>query len=303
MISHLRAQVWNWLPAFVAVADTGSIVKAAARLHLTPAAVSRTLRLLESELGEQLFNRVGRALVLNTHGARLRDAVRGALLAVDRGLTDLQASPFSGRLRVASLGVLTEHFVIAALLDLKRAHPGLIPEHFNERAAEANALLARGEIDVAFQYEELSAEGVVVERLGQTTMSVYCGRGHSLFAQRRVTRTQILAHPFSVPQVGDSGRVMDGWPTDVKRQVGMRITLLRSNLEVCASGALLTILPDVTATEGVATGRLRRLPFAGLPPIEVFAARHETASGRGGVQAVIDRVRDRLRRGPGRRAA
>jgi DNA-binding transcriptional LysR family regulator len=294
MVRQLRSQIWNWLPAFLAVAETGSVIGASKGLHLTPAAVSRTLRLLEAELGEPVFNRVGRSLVLNSRGASLRDAMRSAVLLVDRGLTATLADPFAGPLRVSSLGVLTEHYVVPSLIELKRDYPEFVPEHVNLRTAEATELLARGELDVAFYYEELAIDGIVVERLGATPMSVYCGRKHPLFARKRVTQKMVLEHAFSVPQMGDTGRVMDGWPTDLARKVGMRITLLRSNLAICLSGTLLTVLPDVTAHEFLKKRQLRRLPLRALPDIEVFAARPASGLERGAASALIERVGNRV---------
>lgn len=294
MIERLRRQTWNWLPAFLEVAETGSVVRASKNLSLTAAAVSRTVRLLEEELGEPLFNRVGRSLALNQNGVALREAVRNATTQVDAGLTETLGDPFLGPLRVASIGLLTEHYVVPALIELKQRHPGLQPEHQNVGTAEANALVARGRMDVAFYYEALTAENVIVERLGQTTASVYCGRTHPLFARKRLRREDVLEHPFSVPQIGDTGRVMDGWPADVTRTIGMRITMLRSNLQVCLAGALITVLPDVTAAPHLARRELRKLPAPPLPPIEIFAARHEAARERGGARAVIDEVRARL---------
>jgi DNA-binding transcriptional LysR family regulator len=292
-LARLRRTAWNWLPAFVEVADAGSVAGAATRLALTPAAVSRTLGLLEDALGEPVFNRVGRRLVLNPAGAALRDAVRAAIGEVEGGLERMSGDALGGPLRVSSIGVLTEHFVVPALIDAKRANPDLVPEHHNLRTVEANAKLARGELEVAFYYEGVPAEGVVVERLGETPMAIYCGKGHPLFRAPRVSRADVLGHPFSVPGQGDIGRTMDGWPAELSRQIGMRITMLRSNLEVCRSGILLTVLPDVTAAPGVADGELRRLACIPLPPIEIFAAQ-PAAGRRDRAAAVIDRVRDRL---------
>ena len=292
-LPRLRRDTWNWLPAFVEVAGAGSVVAAARRLSLTPAAVSRTLGLLEAAVGEPLFNRVGRRLVLNASGAALRDAVRAAIGEVDSGLGRVAGEELSGPFRVSSLGVLTEYFVVPALIEIKRAHPELVPEHQNLRAIEANDLLIRGELEVAFYYEAVAAEGLVIERLGDTPMSVYCGRGHPLFSRRRVARADVLAHPFSVPRMGDVGRALDGWPAELTRRVGMRITLLRSNLDVCRSGTLLAVLPDVAAERCAAAHELRRLPFDPLPAIEVFAARG-TGGRRDRAALVIDRVRARL---------
>lgn len=271
---------------------------ASERLFVTPAAVSRTVRLLEAELGEPLFNRVGRRLVLNTRGASLRDAVLEAVARVDDGLRQTLADPFVGPLRVASLGVLTDAFVVPCLLEMQAAHPGLVPESLNVRTSEATALLARGEIHVAFYYEDLSVDGIVVERLGTTGTGVYCGAGHPLFRRRKVTRDDVLEHPFSIPQIGDTGQVQDGWPNEWPREVGMRITMLRSNLQVCLSGRLLTVLPDVTAAPHVKSKALRRLPIEGLPDVEVFAARPASHLEREAERELIDRVRERLQTAP-----
>ncbi len=294
MLPSLRRNLWNWLPTFAEVAEAGSVAAAARRLALTPAAVSRTLRLLEDALGTPVFNRVGRGLVLNPAGAALRDAVRAATRDVDAGLSESLGDPFLGPLRASSLGVLTDHVVVPALVALKRAHPDLAPEHAVHGPAEAATLLVRGLLDVAFWYEDVTAEEIVVERLGQLGASIYCGRGHPLFAARRPTLADVLAHPFSVPRIGDTGRVQDGWPSDVPRKIGMRITMLRSNLVVALSGALVTVLPDVTAAPHVAAGELRALPVLALPPIEVFAARHAGALGRPPVQLLVEEVTRQL---------
>lgn len=290
MLTSLRRNLWNWLPAFAEIAESGSVAAAAKRLSLTPAAVSRTLGLLEDAMGTPLFNRVGRGLVLNAAGTALRDAVRAATRDIDAGLSESLGDPFLGPLRVASIGVLTDHYVVPGLIALKRAHAELIPEHANLGPAEAATLLVRGLLDVAFWYEEITVEEIVVERLGQIPASIYCGRGHPLFTARRPALADVLAHAFSVPRIGDSGRVQDGWPSDVPRKIGMRITMLRSNLVVALSGAMLTVLPDVTAAPHVAAGELRVLPVVPLPTIEIFAARHAGGLGRRPAQLLVDEV-------------
>ncbi|MBX3249482.1 MAG: LysR family transcriptional regulator, partial [Myxococcales bacterium] len=172
------SRVWNWLPAFLAIAEAGSAVAAARQLHLTPAAVSRTLRLLEDALQAPLFERVGRGLVLNEAGERLREATRRARFDLERGLADALVEPgrrgFAGPLRVASLGVLTRELVLPALLALKRAHSSIVPEHQNLGPAEGFAALARGELELVFHYEALDGEGRRSELLGRIPTAVYC---------------------------------------------------------------------------------------------------------------------------------
>ena len=72
------------LEALLAVADEGTVTRAAARLHLAQPAVSRTVQQLEQRLGAVLFERSTSGVVLTTAGRSVLDDARAALAAVDR---------------------------------------------------------------------------------------------------------------------------------------------------------------------------------------------------------------------------
>jgi len=72
----------NLLPVLVAVADTGSVTAAAARLYLTQSAISAALGRLKSVIGESLVIRHGRGVVLTERGARLVAEARPHLDAI-----------------------------------------------------------------------------------------------------------------------------------------------------------------------------------------------------------------------------
>ena len=64
----MRHLNYNHLQYFWTVAREGSIARAAEALHLTPQTISGQLKLLEESIGQPLFNRVGRRLVLSVTG-------------------------------------------------------------------------------------------------------------------------------------------------------------------------------------------------------------------------------------------
>jgi DNA-binding transcriptional LysR family regulator len=288
-----RRAAWNWLPVFLAVAESGSVVRASRELGLTPAAVSRTVRLLEQQIGQTLFSRVGRSLQLNAAGTRLRESVRSAVNEVDLGFESLAADPISGLLRVASHGTLTEQVVLPALLELKAEHPALVPEQLALVPSEARELLARGQIDVAFHDELPGADELHAERVGAITFSVYCGASHPLFAARAPGRGVLEQYAFCVPYQVDRGKLIDGWPSEWPRLIGMRVSLLSAAVRVGVSGALLVALPDGAVAEQLQRGELRRLPLE-LPSRDVYAATHDAAAKRASVAELIRRVRRRM---------
>jgi LysR family transcriptional regulator, mexEF-oprN operon transcriptional activator len=70
-VVHARDLDLNLLPVLVAVADTGSVTGAAARLYLTQSAISAALGRLRDAIGEAIVIRHGRGVVLTERGARL----------------------------------------------------------------------------------------------------------------------------------------------------------------------------------------------------------------------------------------
>jgi len=283
---------WNWLPAFLAVAESGSIVSAGRELGLTPAAVSRTIRLLEQQLGQSLFQRLGRALELNAAGLRLRASVRLAIDEVDVGLESLAKDPISGRLRVAAYGALAESAVLPSLLELRQEHPHFVPEQLALLPSEAIERLRRGQLDVAFQHEVENSEASCARAIGTVTFSVYCGRGHPLFDRKEVTWTALRRYSFCAPAQPDNERSVDGWPGERARSIGMRVSILQVAVRVAASGALLVALPDSAAAPWIERGAIRAL--ISLPPREVFALTSPSGSRSATVAELVRRVEQRL---------
>ena len=268
--------LWTRLPVFRVVAATEHLPTAAKILHITPPAISRTIKLLEEELGQPLFRRTGRQLVLNAAGRRLQESLSQAVDSLEMSLKTLAADPLAGPVRIATIGVLTDYVALPAILKLKNKHPNLMPNLLMRTTQDAHEALVRGQIEVAFYYEALTDERLEISHLGDLTAGVYCGINHPLFKKRKVTAEKVLEYDFSVPQSGANGRVQDGWPVDIERKIGMRITMLSTNLAVCLSGQFVTVLPDVVAKKHLQAKELKKLPLNVIDPIPVYGARRKS---------------------------
>ena len=98
------------LRTFVAVAELGTVSRAAEQLHVTQPALSRQIANLEGELGIKLFDRTGRRLLLTSEGAQMLQHCR-ALLSHSHAVRE-QADGLkrgeAGMLRVSSSPHLIE---------------------------------------------------------------------------------------------------------------------------------------------------------------------------------------------------
>jgi DNA-binding transcriptional LysR family regulator len=138
------------LRSFLAIVRYGGYHRAAEALHLTQPAVSRHIRRLEQQLGEELFARRGRGVELTPYGERAAAELVGVLGAHDRALAQLQrgadhAGPFV-------LGVI-ENVVdpmLPELLAVVRAQLGPRPLQLRvDRSYKLVERVGRREVDAA----------------------------------------------------------------------------------------------------------------------------------------------------------
>src|SRR5262245_4295106 len=80
------------LRAFLTVAETGNVTRAAEVLHLVQPAVSRQIQLLEEDIGAALFQRERRGMVLTDAGNALVSYARRAMLELERARAEIAGS-------------------------------------------------------------------------------------------------------------------------------------------------------------------------------------------------------------------
>lgn len=123
----MRARDLLEMKSFVEVAELLSFARAAERLGVTPSAVSRSIRQLETRVGTPLFLRTTRQVSLTRAAERLLVELKPALAALEHAhgtLLDLSREP-PGPLRLTLPQVAAEQFVAPALSEFSRRHPAI----------------------------------------------------------------------------------------------------------------------------------------------------------------------------------
>jgi DNA-binding transcriptional LysR family regulator len=278
--------VWTWIPAFRVVAELQHLPSAAERLHVSPSALSRSIQLLQNRLGVRLFERRGRNLRLNDQGELLLAEVRRAMRLLDDGMARAQRTELSGKLRVMGSGPFASLLLLPAIAELRRRSPGLVPEVLPGAPNLAVPQLLAGALDLVIGISATPHPELETLALLDFDYGVYCGEGHPLHRQRKVSPADLLAHDFAGPPEGES----DGWPPQVHRRVGVRLGQLRLGLELCAIGGCLALLPVPIAESYLGPGSLRRLPFPGLPKGKLFATRRRPLKDQDKVDGLLQEV-------------
>ncbi len=78
---------------FAALAEELSFTRAAAKVHVTQSTLSHQIKQLEAELGQPLFSRIGKRVVITEAGEMLLAGVTRGLREIDDGVRSLKATP------------------------------------------------------------------------------------------------------------------------------------------------------------------------------------------------------------------
>lgn len=133
-----------------AIATRGGMGAASRALHLTQSALSHHLRALEDRLGVAVFDRVGRGVVVNAHGARLvalADRLLPELLDLERAITT--PTPPAPRLRITTGCYTAYPWLPEALRRMRELVPTTRVDVLVDATRRAGDALVKGEVDVA----------------------------------------------------------------------------------------------------------------------------------------------------------
>lgn len=196
------------LKHFISLAQTASFRKSAAAMHLTQPALSRSIRALEDELGQPLFDRVGRVSELTHFGRLALERARELVLAADdlRDRARLSSDGQEGALRIGmgsgpGAMLMTPLLLKMALerprlqLSITRANTELLVQALRDRALDALVVDARS---------LRPAPDLVAQFVNEMAGALMVRRGHPLTRRRgAITIDEVLRYPVAATPLSD----------------------------------------------------------------------------------------------------
>jgi len=263
---------WPYLPHFRVVAEYESLSRAARKLGISSAALSKAIRALERVLEVELFDRAGGKLRLTDPGRALLASVRGVMRDLDDAIAAARGNALPPLIRI---GVDAAWVGLVISLDLAASL-----ELSDPPVAIARALL-RGEVDVVFHVEpivhaELDSVACVHLRRTACASTRYVERG--------------LALPFAAL------RPHDGWPAELARRVALTTGSLAHALGAAASCELAVVAPVELARS---FGLVELAAAPACDPITLWATIRGARSGASAAARWRDVALRRLAARPG----
>jgi DNA-binding transcriptional LysR family regulator len=256
--------------AFVRVAERRSFRQAAADLGVTPSAVSQAVRALEARMGVTLFTRTTRSVGLTEAGERFLERARPAfeeIVAAGNAARDLGAKP-SGLLRLAVPRAVVPIILQPVLASFGAKHPEVVVEVV---ADEQLVDLAKKGFDAGIRMGEFIAADMVAVRLTPPLRLIVVG-SPDYFARCGRPRTPSDLANHSCVRTRRSNGAVANWrmrgtrePLELAVSGTLIVNDVPTQLAAALGGAGLAQVPEPTALEYVASGRLQEVLFEHAP--------------------------------------
>ena len=248
------------LRTLVAILQLGSLGRAAERIGRSQSAASQQIRKLESQLGQPLFRRQGRSMVLTETGELVHSYARRILELNDEAVRSVAGMAVEGVVRFGLPGDFAESWLPKALGQFKRAHPAV-------------------RVDV-----EVDRNGLLLERLDRGEFDLVLAMGHGSRADAR--RLATLPMTWIGP-AGTEAAVKAGVPLDLAlynapcffRRAGIealdhasipwRLAYATASLQSLWAGVAAGLGITLRTTAGIPSSLMRLDERHGLPPLPV----------------------------------
>lgn len=255
------------LSYFTCILEEGSITAAAQRLRLSQPALTKAIKMLETELGVVLLDRSITGISPTSFGESLYGHAKAVLAELQRAQEEIATlRGLAGeRFRIGTLPTLTESVVAKSVIEVRRRFPELQIRIQESNSATLLRALRRRELDLALVYsgnvgDDHNFESHVIFR---DRLKVVAGRDHPLANQPVVSVAELAAYPWC-------SAVQGNWPL-VERMFatagiepsqpcvdpGGAVQFLKT---LVIAGPYLTLLPHHAMTAELERGDLIELP-------------------------------------------
>lgn len=196
------------LQVFVAIADLGSISKAAATSGVAQSAISRQIADLEQELEGRLFYRTGRGLVPTELAHSILPRTRNLLAEIERYSEDARAHSGNpaGAVDLGLVPAVSAHLASELFNRIREQFPKIMLRIFEGNSGQIEEWLASGKLDAAIFNHYRLTKSRAYERLLTTDMVLVGAVGSRAVKHDVVDFDALAGLPLTLPSLPNSVR-------------------------------------------------------------------------------------------------
>jgi molybdate transport repressor ModE-like protein len=261
---------------FIAVAESGSISRAARQLSVSQSAVTEAVKNLESDVGAALLERSGRGVSLTHRGQMfLRHASRILEAVADARRTLPSDDSPAGELHLGASSVVAGYTLADLLARFRRAFPAVAVLAVEDSPEYLEHLLINGELDVAVMVVSRLREPAALEArtIEESAYRLWVPLGHPLATAKVVSLADVAAERQIMLSLDEIQETAEAFWRDhgLRPTVAFRTRSVEAVRSLVATGAGIALLPDLVYRPWSLEGdRIEARPMSEpLPPVRV----------------------------------
>ena len=239
------------LQYFVAVAEQGSITRAAQNLSISQSSVTEALKELESDLGVELFDRHPRGLSITHNGHQFLRHATKILATVSDARTSFsgQQNEAGGTLNIGVTSLVAGYVLSDLLARYRRACPGVEVSAIEDNGGYLEHLLVGGELDVAVMVISNLRDRMALqaEILETSPYRLWLPMGHPLVSADIISVADITREPLIMLTIDEieenTGKLLTA--LGARPHVAFRTRSVEAVRSLVATGAGVALLPDL----------------------------------------------------------
>jgi DNA-binding transcriptional LysR family regulator len=240
------------LQYFVAVAEQGTVSRAAQNLSISQSAVTEAIKELESDLGVELFERHPRGLNITHKGHQfLRHATKILADVSDARRTFFgdRETATTGRLQLGVTSLVAGYVLSDLLARYRRAHPAVEISAIEDNGDYLEHLLVGGKLDIAVMVTSNLRDRMALqsEILEVSAYRLWLPLGHRLASAEIINLGDIASEPLIMLTVDEieenTGKLLNA--LGARPHVAFRTRSVEAVRSLVATGAGVALLPDL----------------------------------------------------------
>jgi DNA-binding transcriptional LysR family regulator len=251
-----------------AIADSGSFTAAGERLHVSQSAISRQILLLEEELGEPVFHRIGRRIRITPAGESLLQLSHRVFQDLQETVSTIseKRDSLSGTIRLVG-GMTVCLYVFPTLLaEVRRVHPHLDLKVTVGSAERSIAMLRSGAGDLGMITLPVEATDLVSVPVLEEELLLITYPAHPLAKKKSISAKDLDGQDFVLFETGSiTRRLVEQF--FAREGVEPDVIMETENVEIIKamvrSGLGISIIPAQASASDVKAGQLFRSRIAG----------------------------------------
>lgn len=254
------------LKTFVEVATNGSYARTAAIVGVAQSALSRQVSALERIIGDRLFHRTGRGVVLTELGERMLPRAR-ALVADAAAWTEAargeRAEPH-GEVTLGAVPVASRGLIAAITGEIRNSLPGIRLRALEGYSGQVEEWLASGRVEIGIYNRYRRGRVANAEALARTEVHLITRRSHPMARRREVAVRALAEIPLALPVRPNSlTSVLTGLAASQHFEIDIRFEAGSTPLirDVMLASDLATISPREVFSREIAAGELSAIPI------------------------------------------